>query len=578
MNTGSTAALPKEAQSAGASFFEVLAGTSSALPIALPGSTVAPASSPAGQQEDSAPTAQGEPSSANASDSTGNQESVPANIPQIPAALANQNPLLALTQSMPSQPQTVRSTGNTTSSNTSGRTADHDEKAQPANQQADANVQPPVDLASLQQVVVMPVPTVPLPETSAPATQTATTAIGQSAETVTATAPAPTPALGQQAATALNLPQAAQQPAIELQAAVAQHIDAATQDKPQNLPATADDKTPAENAKKPAQSADAPTKPASDGNQETTSNAANATAPALASTPVVPQTIPIVSALTLAPDAGDPNQASGKAAQIGKTSDNSSANPANVPDALSGMDTKKISAAQSAATSTASSNAITGSNQGSQRTQSDASQTSASGQKNQAGGAQATASPFAAQIQVIANHDTGHDASASHVHADGVADAVRTSSQQADGLNGTTTSAINTANVIQKMSETEMHVGMRSADFGEVSIRTLVSQQQMTAQISVDHSDLGKAISAHIPAMEAKIGGDLGLRALVEVSQSGMSFSGDRGFSSQREQQSFAQPAQNQGAPVFAEADQPVARMAATAISTDNGYRLDIRA
>ncbi|HZP04909.1 MAG TPA: hypothetical protein VFB43_08415 [Terracidiphilus sp.] len=574
MNTGSTEALPKEAQSAGASFFEVLAGTSSALPIALPGDAVAPASSSAGQQGDSESSAQGDQSSsANASDSTSNQNSVPANVTQVPVALASQNSLLALVQSTPSQPQTVRSTASTTNAN--GHTADHAQKAQPSAQQSDANVQSLADLASLQQIAVppVPVPAVPSPEVSTPAPDSTT---AQSSQPIAATASAAAPVTAQQAVHALNQPPVVQQPAVELQAAVAQPVDTNGQDNLQAPAAKADDKAPAENAKDSAQSANAAAKPANSDSQQA-SNSANATAPASASAAAILQTVPVLPGINLVPDAGDLNQAPSKTAQNGKAADDSSIDFSKIPDALSGVDAKKISTAQSTATSAASSNAITGSSQGSQRTQSDASQTSTSGQKNQEGGAQATASQFAAQIQTIANHDAGHDAPASHVHADGIADAVRTASQQADGLN-TPTAAINTANVIQKMSETEMHVGMRSADFGEVSIRTLVSQQQMTAQISVDHSDLGKAISAHIPAMEAKIGGDLGVRALVEVNQSGMSFSGERGFSSQREQRSFTQPAQNQNASVSAEADQPVARMAAAALSTDNGYRLDIRA
>src|SRR5262249_8280778 len=107
-------------------------------------------------------------------------------------------------------------------------------------------------------------------------------------------------------------------------------------------------------------------------------------------------------------------------------------------------------------------------------------------------------------------------------------------------------------------------------------IRTSVSQQQMLTQISVDHGDLGKAISAHIPTLESKLGGELGIRATVQVSESGMSFSGERNSSSpQRDQRTFFQPAAVESAEPSVETYSALPHMAAT---TGDSYRLDIRA
>jgi flagellar hook-length control protein FliK len=91
---------------------------------------------------------------------------------------------------------------------------------------------------------------------------------------------------------------------------------------------------------------------------------------------------------------------------------------------------------------------------------------------------------------------------------------------------------ISTARLIQTMGESEMRVGMRSAEFGDISIRTSVSQQQLTAQISVDHSELGNAISAHLPSLVSKLGSDFGLHASIEVNQLGGSATGGNGQSS----------------------------------------------
>lgn len=99
-------------------------------------------------------------------------------------------------------------------------------------------------------------------------------------------------------------------------------------------------------------------------------------------------------------------------------------------------------------------------------------------------------------------------------------------SDQVDGTHGTGSSGLNSASLIQSMSQSEMRVGMHSAEFGDISVRTSVSAQQVQAQIEVDHSELGNAISAHISSLEAKLGNDFGLHASIEVNQLGTSHNG----------------------------------------------------
>lgn len=182
------------------------------------------------------------------------------------------------------------------------------------------------------------------------------------------------------------------------------------------------------------------------------------------------------------------------------------------------------------------------------------------------------------QIQVIASQGALHNVGPSAGHAESAAEPSRSGGQPApvQTADNAAGSVVNTANLVQKMSETEMSVVMHSTEYGAISIRTSISEQQMTAQISIDHGDLGRALSAHIPAMEAKLGGDLGVRALVEVNQTAMSFSGERGNSPQREQQNFAKPlALNDGAPVVGETDYRALHLAT---GSGGNYRLDIRA
>ncbi len=145
----------------------------------------------------------------------------------------------------------------------------------------------------------------------------------------------------------------------------------------------------------------------------------------------------------------------------------------------------------------------------------------------------------------------------------------------ADGPETTGTSGVNTAKLIQTLSETQMQVGMHSAEFGDISIRTAVSEQQMVAQITVDHGDLGRAIALHAPAAQIKLGDDLGVRAAIQVTQSGMSFSHEHGSAAQQEQRSFARPVEALDPVSPAETESTIPRAALAASETD---RLDIRA
>jgi hypothetical protein len=135
------------------------------------------------------------------------------------------------------------------------------------------------------------------------------------------------------------------------------------------------------------------------------------------------------------------------------------------------------------------------------------------------------------------------------------------------------TSGISVARLIQSIGETEMRVGMHSSEFGDISIRTAVSQQQMQAHISVDHNELGNALSAHIPSVQAKLDSDFGLHATIEVSQGGASFSsnGDRS----QQQKPIVQSVETLEAPVALHNDMvsPGGIVAASGAS-----RLDIRA
>ncbi len=142
------------------------------------------------------------------------------------------------------------------------------------------------------------------------------------------------------------------------------------------------------------------------------------------------------------------------------------------------------------------------------------------------------------------------------------------------GEEAVASSGINSARVIQTMGETEMHVGMHSAEFGDISIRTSVSAQQMVTQISLDHNDLSQAISTHLSSVQAKLGEEYGLHASIEINNQGAPLSGGQGEGSQREQQAFGRS--SQGKPIVpASAGERVAGVVALS-SAGSGHGLDI--
>jgi len=148
-------------------------------------------------------------------------------------------------------------------------------------------------------------------------------------------------------------------------------------------------------------------------------------------------------------------------------------------------------------------------------------------------------------------------------------------SEQLNGSELAGMSGISAARLIQTMSASEMRVGMHSSEFGDISIRTSISQQQMQTQISVDHNELGTALSAHIPNMQAKLGSEYGLHATIEVNQSGASFSSDGDRSQHHQQKATVRSIDAIEGPALLQNE--TLSMRGTTITSSNS-RLDIRA
>jgi hypothetical protein len=186
-------------------------------------------------------------------------------------------------------------------------------------------------------------------------------------------------------------------------------------------------------------------------------------------------------------------------------------------------------------------------------------------------------------MQTVLTHTVPHEGGAIPQRAaSGTPDAAHAGKAQdlpasAHGTGGETVAAsgINSAKLIQTMGETEMHVGMHSTEFGDISIRTTISQQQMLAQISLDHGDLSQAMSAHVALVQTKLGDDYGLHTSIEINNQSPLLSGDSGSSSQQEQRSSYGAARNKEIVLPETHDSSIGL--GIAVSTGNGHGLDIR-
>jgi hypothetical protein len=294
----------------------------------------------------------------------------------------------------------------------------------------------------------------------------------------------------------------------------------------------------------------------------------------LAGAPVQLPTIQVPAAGAL-PAKGDSSQPGTKAAA--KTAGD--AGSAKSFDLASAGDAKGSKGAEAAGTaSDGSSHGAQSNGQPMQHAQADPAQTVTVTAKAVDGGAP--------PAQTVPAHVVAHDTATAVRTPGGPEDAASQSlqrgdpSSQLDGDEATATTGINAAKLIQTMGETEMRVGMRSAEFGEISIRTSVTQQQVLAQISLDHGDLSQAISAHVGSMQTKLGEESGLPTMIQVNQlgnhSGASASGGSGQSPQREQRGFVRSTRTESAAMAAEPD--VGLVTAPLVNTRSGYRLDIRA
>ncbi|MGD0891335.1 MAG: hypothetical protein ABR923_07360 [Terracidiphilus sp.] len=187
------------------------------------------------------------------------------------------------------------------------------------------------------------------------------------------------------------------------------------------------------------------------------------------------------------------------------------------------------------------------------------------------------------QVQAVVDSLVPNEAPAALRSADTTVEASRPNSTRhaeapadADSASAMATSAIGAASLMQTTARSEMRIGLNSNGFGDISINTSISDHQLVAKISLDHSELSQTISAHLQSAQAKLGDELGLRVSIELSNVGSPHMSDTGHSSQKERNSSAGLLSAETA--LAPGDETIGATQEIVGISSNEARLDIRA
>jgi len=130
-------------------------------------------------------------------------------------------------------------------------------------------------------------------------------------------------------------------------------------------------------------------------------------------------------------------------------------------------------------------------------------------------------------------------------------------------------SPVTTAKLVQGMAQSEFRVGMQTQEFGNIDIRTSVARHMFSAQISVEHNDVAKSMTADLPALYHKLADQQVPVASIVIQ--GQSFATSSGLAQDSQPQTWRPQSFNvtkseveTGSPVLTE-------------TLDSGGRLDIR-
>jgi flagellar hook-length control protein FliK len=119
------------------------------------------------------------------------------------------------------------------------------------------------------------------------------------------------------------------------------------------------------------------------------------------------------------------------------------------------------------------------------------------------------------------------------------------------------------------MSQSEFRVGMQTQEFGNIDIRTSVARHMFSAQISVEHNDVAKSMTADLPALYHKLADQH--VAVASIVIQGQSFATSSGFAQDAQPQTWRPQSYNV---TKSNAEAPLPVLTET---LDSAGRLDIR-
>jgi hypothetical protein len=146
---------------------------------------------------------------------------------------------------------------------------------------------------------------------------------------------------------------------------------------------------------------------------------------------------------------------------------------------------------------------------------------------------------------------------------------------------------INSAKLIQSMGQSEMRVGMRSSEFGNISISTSTTRDSISAQISLDHGELAKELAVHLPEMQARLGNNQAVNVRIDMNGGmagqGTGTSGGMSNGSSEQSRGGGRQQSSDAASSYVSNNAPERQMSTATAAATAGYgrldaRLDIRA
>jgi hypothetical protein len=96
--------------------------------------------------------------------------------------------------------------------------------------------------------------------------------------------------------------------------------------------------------------------------------------------------------------------------------------------------------------------------------------------------------------------------------------------------------------LIERFRQSEMQFGMQAGEFGRIEVRTVLDRHEVTARISVERGDLGKALESELPGLQKRLH-DLDVPVgKITLQEQSAAMSGESGRRSREQQWTNSQP------------------------------------